>query len=591
MAKRFSVEAAFIAGDRMTKPLTKMQRRINKFARLSSRRVAKIGAAFKKTGAVMGKALVGGIIVAGAAVGLTIKKTAELGDEAAKTSRRLGITAETLQEYRFAADRQGVSNSMLATSFTALQKRVGELKSGTGSLFAFLKRTGDTALFRQLQLAKDTGEAFEIITKRAATIEDPLKKAAFAAAAFSRTGVGMINVMEAGVDGIAKLRKEARKYGAVISNQAAAQSEVFIDSLTNLKSSLTGVGKTFSTKLIPFLSSAMQRFADFWALNKQIIGQGMDNFLLFIGKTFVAIKPGVIALFGAVKNLFTAFSEAVGSLLPEFKTETDDFSTSINFLTGTLKTVAEIGAKAFKFIAEISPFIKPLITTFLIYQGILIAIGIATRAWAIVQGILNAVMSINPITVVILAIAALVAVIIFLVQNWDFVVVSFKSGVAQIWDFLSGLLDNPFIAAAGLIFAPFIAIPALIIKHWEPIKDFFLEMWNEIKEAFSKGIAFVTGLVNPFQKILSGIGSIFGELGVTLGGETNVAENSDQSASANAPAPQVVTQSQQLNRIVEESRQTAFQEVLIRDETGRAEISRGSTLPSVKLTLASSGGA
>ena len=125
MAGKFSVEAQFRAVNKMTKPISQMQRQVKNFTRLSTMRVAKIGKAFKKTGVMMGKALAGGILVGGAALGASILKTAELGDEAAKTARRLGITAEALQELRFAADRQGVSNSLLNSSFTALQKRVG----------------------------------------------------------------------------------------------------------------------------------------------------------------------------------------------------------------------------------------------------------------------------------------------------------------------------------------------------------------------------------------------------------------------------------------------------------------------------------
>lgn len=545
----------------------------------------------RKVGAVMGKALFAGTALAGVALGATILKTAQLGDEAAKTSRRMGITAESLQELRFAADRQGVSSGVLASSFTALQKRVGELKSGTGSLFGFLKKTGDKAFIRQISLAKNTEEAFELITKKAETIEDPLKKAAFAAAAFSRTGTAMVSFMEAGTEGIQKLREEAQKYGAVISDKAAGQSEIFVDSLTNLKSSLTGIGKTFAIKLIPGLSTAMQKFADFWALNKKIINQGMDKFLNFVGDIFIAIKPGVVSLFNALKKLFSAFWDAVKSLLPQFKTESDDLSSGINSLTGALQFVAEIGAKAFDFIREISPFLKPLITLFLVYQGLIIAIAILTKGWAIAQGILNMSLAVNPITLIILGIAALITGIILLIQNWDAVVAAFSTGARAIWDFLSGLLDNPFLAAAGVLFAPFITIPALIVKHWEPISDFFVGIWEKITGAFGKGIDFVMGLIEPFKQTISGIGGLFKKFGFDFGGSEQETEEEKETAPGANPAsgPQVVTQSEQLRRTIEETRETAAAEVLIRDETGRAQMTRRGSAPGIKIAMVSSG--
>ncbi len=596
MAKRFKVSTIFDAVNRISKPMSKMRRSVSKFTRLSIKRFAKLGHSVKKVGAFMGKSLAVGVGLAGAAMGAAIFKTAKMGDEAAKTSRRLGITAESLQELRFAADRQGVSASVLDSSFTALQKRVGELKDESGTLFGFLKKTGQTAFIEQLKLAKDTEEAFGLITQKAGEIKDPFKKAAFVVAAFSRSGIEMSSFMEIGQAEIAKLRLEAVKYGAVISNEAAAKSELFIDSLTNLKSSLDGIGKTFSNKVIPFLTTAMQRFADFWALNKNIIGAGMDNFLLVIGDTFKKIKDPVVTLFGVTKQLFSAFSEAVGSILPEFNTESMSFADTINILIGALKFLAEIGVKAFKFVTSISPFLKPFLAVLLASQGILLTIAIATKSWAVVQGILNLIMSANPLSLVIIAIAALVAGIVLLIDNWDFVVFAFKNGVDRIWNFLSGLLDNPFIAAAGVIFAPFIAIPALIVKHWEPISQFFVDMWDQIGEIFSKGIDFVMGLVEPFKSTISGIGNFisgaFGALGTAFGqNDTDEsAENATETGRPGSPgSPQVITQAAQLKRSIEETRETSSAELLIRDQTGRAELRRSGNSPGINIIMAKSG--
>jgi hypothetical protein len=589
MASRFSISAVFKGIDKISKPISKMGNSVSKFVRQSNRKIVRLGKSFKKLGAFMGKAIIGGAALAGAAVGAAVLKTAELGDEAAKTARRLGITAESLQELRFAADRQGVSAGVLNSSFTALQKRIGELKSGTGSLFGFLKKTGDKAFIRQLSLAKDTGEAFEMMTKKMGTIKDPLKRAAFASAAFSRAGVDMLSFMEAGQDGISKLRMEARKYGAVISDEAAEQSEVFIDSLTNLKSSLGGIGKTFSSKLIPTISNAMQKFADFWALNKDIIGVGMDKFLNFVGDTFRAIRPAVTDLFNSLKKLFGAFFEAVSSLLPEFTAESDDLSDSITGMSKGLKFLADIGTKAFEFITMISPFLKPFLATLLIYKGILIAIAVVTKGWAIAQGILNAILLLNPIGLIVLGIAALIAIIVLLVQNWDTVVMAFQTGVAKIWEFLSGLLDNPFIAAAGVIFAPFLAIPALIVKHWEPIKEFFSNLWDGLANGFSQAMAIITNIIKTvdafFEKIVGGIigtiGDIAGKFGIDLG-----TKSADEKG---AETPQVVSPSERVLRSIEERTSESKSTLTIKDETGRAELAEGKKNGGVKLKLATSG--
>lgn len=472
--KRFTVDAVFRGINKISKPARSMGRSISKFVKKSNRQIAKLGRNFKKLGSLMGKAVIGGAAVAAAAMGAAVLKTAELGDEAAKTGRRLGITAEALQELRFAADRQGVSASVLSSSFTALQKRVGELKAGTGSLFAFLKKTGDKAFIKQISLAKNTGEAFELITKKVATIEDPMKKAAFASAAFSRAGVDMLKFMEAGTEGIAKLRAEARKYGAVISNEAAAKSELFVDAMTNMKATLGGIGKTIGTKLIPILTPLIQRFADFWVMNKRIIGVGMDKFISGVSRAFNFLKPIVSDLFKVLKTLFGAFFEAVSSLLPEFTAGTGDVKKGINGLVGVLKFLAGAGTKAFQFITFISPFLKPFIAVLLIYKGVLIAVAIATKVWAVAQGIFNAVMSANPISLIVIGIAALIAIIVLLVKNWDTVVAAFKVGIDSTVNFFKGL--------------------------WSDISSGFSIMWAFVVDLFNIGIKSIWGL---FGKLLN----------------------------------------------------------------------------------------
>ena len=568
--KRFTVDAVFRGINKISKPARSMGRSISKFVRKSNRQIAKLGRRFKKLGSIMGKAIIGGAAVAAVAVGAAVLKTAELGDEAAKTGRRLGLTAEALQELRFAADRQGVSAGLLGSSFTALQKRVGELKSGTGSLFAFLKKTGDTAFIRQLKLAKSTEEAFELITKKTNEIKDPMKKAAFAAAAFSRSGIDMIKFMEAGTDGIKKLRMEAQKYGAVISNDAAANCELFIDAMTNLKATLGGVGKTIGSKLIPILTPMIQRFADFWAINKDIIGAGIDRFISGVGNAFNFLKPIVFTLFKVFKGLFSAFMGAVSSLLPSFSKETINMKGAVSLLVGALVFLAEIGTSAFEFIEFFSPFLKPFIGVLLGVKVALIAIALGAKAWAVAQGILNAVLTANPISIIIIAVAALVAGIIVLVQNWDTVVAAFKSGIEFIWGWFSGLLDNPFFAGLATIFLPFITVPALIFKHWEPIKEFFSSIWDIFSNGLNKAMESISKISTSILNI-PGVKSV---IDFFTGGSSG--------AEAKPVTPQ-----ERLSRSIEEKQNNST--LTIQDRTGTAELS-----PQQKggpqISLATSGG-
>lgn len=62
----------------------------------------------------------------------------------------------------------------------------------------------------------------------------------------------------------------------------------------------------------------------------------------------------------------------------------------------------------------------------------------AKKAWVAIQTVLNAVMSANPISLVIAGIAALIAIIILLVKHWDEV----KEAVQGVWDKITGVFEG-----------------------------------------------------------------------------------------------------------------------------------------------------
>ena len=179
------------------------------------------------------KALTAAMAAAAAAMATMVQKTAEAGDNYAKTSRIIGITAETLQELEFAAKQSGISGEMLKGSLEKLNKGMGDLKTGSGALQSYLEKN-DKSLLANLKSAKSNEEAFSLLMDGIKRAPDSFQKAALAQAAFGKSGQELINFAETGADGIAALREEARKYG-IISNDLAAESEKYIEAQGRLK--------------------------------------------------------------------------------------------------------------------------------------------------------------------------------------------------------------------------------------------------------------------------------------------------------------------------------------------------------------------
>ena len=251
-----------------------------------------------------------------AAIAAMTQRTAEMGDQFAKTSRMVGITAETFQELNYAAKQSGIKN--LTPHLQRLNRTVIDVRNGTGQLTKFLQ-DNNKELLNHLQNVNSNEEAFNLLMDEIARAPDELTKAEIATAAFGRAGQEMVLMAQNGTKGIAELREEARKYG-VMSNDAARASEEFLDAQTRLKASLTGVQMELTTKLMPSVTDATNKIADFiasidnWDEILRIVGTSLGAATAGLG-TFILVSKGatyVKAMATAIKTLMVAITGPAG---------------------------------------------------------------------------------------------------------------------------------------------------------------------------------------------------------------------------------------------------------------------------------------
>lgn len=255
-------------------------------------------------------------IGAGIAATLALtQKTAELGDELTKSSQRLGVTVEGLQELDYAANQSGIKD--LRTHLNRLNKTMGEVKSGTGSLTSFLKQN-DKQLLNQLKNVKSNEEAFMLLMDSVSQAPDEFTKAKLATEYFGRAGQDLIIMANQGADGIQALREEAQKYG-VMSTQAAKQAEEYLDAQTRLKAALQGVATELTAALMPSITDTINNIADFiagiddWEKKLKtiavVIGTVTAALTIFIGITKLSgVVTGFTAGIAILTKAFAAFN-------------------------------------------------------------------------------------------------------------------------------------------------------------------------------------------------------------------------------------------------------------------------------------------
>jgi hypothetical protein len=386
-----SVSTTFNAIDKTSGVVKKMGDNISIFGRNSAKSVGGIGSAFS---ALKGVALTAFAALTTGAVAKMVTDFARAGDEIAKTARQVGLSVEAFQELTFAADRQGVSAETFNTSLEKLNQNLGQLQVGQGTLLTTMRQV-NPVLAQQLRTVDSTEEAFYMVIDAINAEESASRKAAIATAAFGRSGQDIIRMAEAGTDGIEALREEARRYGSVMSTEAANSAEVFVDSLTNLKSTMQGLKNQALTPLMNAIQPLIQRFADFFAANKDIIG-------LKIQDAFQKIKD----IAQVIVDLWNS------GLIPAV-------------LAGVATFKAITGAIA-------------------IYKTVM---ALATG----IQLAFNTAMTANPIGLIIVGIAALVALIVLLAKNWDKV----KNALATGAQFIGDLMQAIFYTVADVALSTF----------------------------------------------------------------------------------------------------------------------------------------
>lgn len=306
-------------------------------------------------------------------------------------------------------------------------------------------------------------------------------------------------------DGTGIWSAETEKLFAAWQNGEATQKDVFnsivsdIQNTTNEQDKMNLAATAFGTmaedggtKFIESLSSVGDSFDDVKGKADELAAVKYDTPQAAIQGIGRNLK--VDLLDPMVQKLMPYLNQAaawVTANLPAITQKITEVATTIkDGVVNTVKSVVEWVQKLSPLLAAVGTAIAGLAIVALIQN--LGAIGVALKTWAMstklvtaAQWLLNAAMSANPITLVVIAIAALVAAFVVL---WN------KSEAFR--NFWIGLWDN---------------VKAVASVAWEAIKGFFIGAWNAIKAVWDV-------VLNYYKTLWAGIQTTFSVVKNVLGG-------------------------------------------------------------------------
>lgn len=307
-----------------------------------------------------------------------------------------------------------------------------------------------------------------------------------------------------------------------------------------VKNQIFGIGAGITSQLMPAITSLMS------AVNSHIpqIQSIVNSVISGVTTSFKTLGPIVLGIGQDIEKIAT-------SIFPQLNSSSSNLGKTLLGIAqgglGALKTVfdwmAQHGTVVGTTIAAIAgamvTYKAVVIATNAVQevQNGLLAIsavragGLAAAQTAlktaegsatIAQMLLNAAMDANPIGLVIVAIGALVAGLVYAYKHSE----TFRNIVSNAFNSIKNVAVSVFNFLKGFIskwgteilvaVAPLIGIPLLIYQHWNGIKTFITNLWNSIKSTTTsiwnsivnsiKG--FVTGVKNTITSTWNGLKSI-----------------------------------------------------------------------------------
>jgi phage-related protein len=421
--------------------------------------IGKVGGLLKGAFAVAaGSALVGQL-------GSMVTAASDLNETVSKAQTVFGSSFGSINAFaKDAAKNLGLSSQEAlagAAQFGNLFDQIGIGKKAAADMSkGFLQMSADLGSFNNADPSK-VMEAFQSATRgefdslqqfiptiNAATLQTEALRLTHKKSADQLTEADKANALYSlSVKGMGKAQGDFQKTSGGLANQQRILSARFKDLQANI-----------GQKLLPIALKVVTFFNSQFGPSSQKLGD-------------------------VTKRIGDIFTQNVLPVLKDFGT----------FLTGTV--VPALGALA-GFIQKNSDFFVPFAAT-------IVVIVAAMKLWAIAQAALNLVMSLNPIGLVVIAIAALVAGIIYAYKHSekfrtvvDGAFKAIKTAVVSVINFFKGLPGNISTAVGNL---------GSLLK--------------------TKGSDLIKGLVNGYNAVIGGVASFFkGIAGKVLGWIGNVAK-------------------------------------------------------------------
>ena len=404
-------------------------------------------------------------------------QTAEYGDNIDKMSQKLGMSAEAYQEWDFIMQHSGSDIDSMTTSMKKLSEAVVDQSDKSVKAFEKLGISmQDAAGMSQEELFSATITALQ-------GMESGAERTALATDLLGKSAMDLAPLLNTSAEETEAMRQQVHELGGVMSDDAVKAAAAYQDSLTNMKTAISGASRNITAQFMPALTGMMDGIA------KIVSGDSSGIELLKSGlQQFTNQLSDLIPQLGeTAAQLMPVFVGAITDSLPMLLTAAADIMTSLaGGIVDALPVLVPVAGDIILQLAKSLISMLPQIIT----------VGIKVIA-ELALGIADAIPDLIPV-----AVDAILEIVDALIDNIDLLI---DAGIKLLIAVATGLVQ---------------ALPRLIEKVPIIISKLLAAIVSNLPKLLEAGVQLIGslagGIINAVPKVISAAGQIISSIWDTL---------------------------------------------------------------------------
>ena len=304
-------------------------------------------AGLKKLAVGLGAAFGAGAIIKG--LKNTVEEVRTLADEMDKTSQQIGLSAQSLEELRHAANLAGVGANEMSNSLGKLQKNAFEAATGNKTMAEDFALLGINVRDTNGDI-KTADVLFNEFADGIAGLDNETTKVALSMNLMGRSGKKLLPLLNQGSEALEAQRQEARDLGGIFGQDLIKASVDLTDNMARFDFFMRGIKATIATELIPIIDSFIRKLTKTGAAFREDVQKGAKAVAWAFGLLAEAIAiisrdlPIVVAVFGTLLaimfpmiGVLAAIAAGVVLLLQQYQLFGTEANTYTNALVGEFK--------------------------------------------------------------------------------------------------------------------------------------------------------------------------------------------------------------------------------------------------------------